>query len=133
MDTVSSLLHNRWNVFAGTEKFVVWEIMPGELDDNSVVDVWRYGAPVSWEVPIGDANVRTGRWRSFPMASLANASSDELQEIYGMLCREWNRNGVNRKRLVRFKAFMLQAPIASPSKVSKRLLHTQWCTEVVAE
>merc|ERR1712232_466295 len=29
----STLLHNRWNVFVGAEKYVTWEIAPGRLND----------------------------------------------------------------------------------------------------
>ena len=35
------LLHNRWNVFASAESYVVWEIAPARLSDGSIVDLWR--------------------------------------------------------------------------------------------
>ncbi len=162
VDTVASLLHNRWNVFAGSDTVVVWEIMPGQLADGSVVDVWRRGAPVDWAMPQrrgggggllafgSSTTTRGGRWRSFPLASSSDASEEELEEIYSYFCREWNneweseqrlpssslsssvsptkaRSVEEAKRLVRFKAFMLQAPLAAPDEVSKRLLREQSC------
>ena len=204
VDTVASLLHNRWNVFAGTDTEVVWQIMPGLLEDGSVVDVWRRGAAVNWDVPKAATtttttttndeveargsppyessvhsllspvwqnlssflsfsftfeNSRHGRWRSFPLASRDDATEEELEEIYSWFCKEWNEGydtGGNfgssdpRRRLVRFRAYLLQAPLQidsnktygkrnheeganfSPEQqlpVSKRLLRTQVCSK----
>ena len=39
-----AVFHNRWNVFAGSEEHVTWEIFPGRLQNGSIVDgltVWK--------------------------------------------------------------------------------------------
>mmetsp|Transcript_61443 Transcript_61443/g.139082 ORF Transcript_61443/g.139082 Transcript_61443/m.139082 type:complete len:262 (+) Transcript_61443:721-1506(+) len=132
-DTFRTILHNRWNVFAGTDTEVVWEIMPGALKDGSVIDVWRSGENVSWSLPKHAA--RQGRWRSFPMVSASDgASEEELDSAYGYFCREWNEFGGPgsqdcSKLLTRFKAFMLRAPLDDTAQVSKRLLREQNCPE----
>ena len=138
------------------ETQVVWEIMPGQLANGEIVDVWARGQPVAWTLPARAA--RGGRWRSFPMASEAEgATPEELSRVYGYFCHEWNHGkpllredgscvegasgtvveaatpraitaGPGR-RLVRFKAYMLRAPLEDATNVTKRHLHTQVCSQ----
>ena len=58
---LSAVFHNRWNVFAGSEDHVTWEIFPARRLDGSTVDLWNYGAPVSWTMPT--AAPRSGQGR----------------------------------------------------------------------
>ena len=59
------------------------------------------------------------------------ADEEEMDVIYGYLCREWNSKIPESRRdldwLLHFKAFMLHAPIDDPTRVAKRLLRTQTC------
>ena len=112
------LLHNRWNVFASAESYVVWEIAPARLSDGSIVDLWRddprdgggHGESViAWEVPTGpEPKVHRGRWRAFPYT----AERDEEGEaaFWGALCDEWERSDtVEGRRVERFAFYLMQA------------------------
>mmetsp|Transcript_11986 Transcript_11986/g.17978 ORF Transcript_11986/g.17978 Transcript_11986/m.17978 type:complete len:452 (-) Transcript_11986:100-1455(-) len=126
---IKTLFHNRFNVFAASDPSVTWEIMPAMLADGSVVDLWRYGKPVVWDMPRRAA--RPGRWRTFPMIG-QDASQSELNRTYAYFCTEWNRqfsDSLNHpRRLLHFHAYMLRASVLDPANVSKRLLHAQQCS-----
>jgi len=82
------LLHNRWNVFTGAEGYVVWEIAPARLRNGSVVDLWRGGGRIAWEVPYEAAERHSGRWRAWPYMAERSPSADAA--FWGALCREWD-------------------------------------------
>ena len=124
---LTAVFHNRWNVFAGSEDHVTWEIMPARRVDGAVVDLWNYGAPVSWAMPVRAA--RRGRWRSFPMLGDGDAPPAELDRVYGYFCGEYNAGRPGDERVTHFHAYMLQADLANSSRVSKRLLHATACPE----
>ncbi|GMI11501.1 hypothetical protein TrLO_g15481 [Triparma laevis f. longispina] len=109
-----TLLHNRWNVFTSSETYVTWEIAPGVLSDNSVVDVWGKGE-VSYELPgAGAASTSTprrGRWRSFPYLKEMD-SEFEKRALWNYLCRQWNEEHPDpNSQLLKFNFFMLQADV----------------------
>jgi len=37
---LQAIFHNRWNVFAGAEDHVTWEIMPARTHSGAIVDLW---------------------------------------------------------------------------------------------
>ncbi|KAJ1458506.1 hypothetical protein M885DRAFT_614358 [Pelagophyceae sp. CCMP2097] len=115
-----ALVHNRWNVFAGSDDHVVWEMMPARLEDGSTLDLWSHAA-VSWEMPPRAA--RGGRWRSFPMVSAADASEEELERIYSYFCDEDPTLHVSH-----FHVYMLMADLEDPTRRNKKLLRIQNCT-----
>jgi len=125
----ATLFHNRWNVFAGSDDTIVFEIMPARLRDGNVVDLWRRGDPVSWDVPARAP--RRGRWRTFPMIGQADAPPDRLNATYFYFCHEWNsRASVRRNdslQVLHFHAYMLRSSIFDTANVTKRLLHVQRC------
>jgi len=146
----SVLLHNRWNVFVGSEEYVTWEIAPGLLADNTIVDVWSsyYSSDsvesVSWSMPTtssgrsasSTSTSRLGRWRSFPY--LADMQTEEDSDaLWSYLCYEWNtlrhpNNSTNPKELIRFKFYMLQAdvlPDMAFSPTRKRLTQSYHCKD----
>mmetsp|Transcript_15694 Transcript_15694/g.26267 ORF Transcript_15694/g.26267 Transcript_15694/m.26267 type:complete len:381 (-) Transcript_15694:56-1198(-) len=135
----STVLHNRWNVFVGAEEYVTWEIAPGRLADESVVDVWGRTEDVNWYMPGAGApctsTSRPGRWRSFPY--LAELEGEEGEALWSYLCRQWDRendvaNNPGRK-LIRYNFFMLQAdvlPNMGFSATRKRLIKAYECDAV---
>jgi hypothetical protein len=132
----STLLHNRWNVFVGAEEYVTWEIAPGRLADDSVVDVWGRTETVNWRMPGAGApctsTSRPGRWRSFPY--LAELEGEEGEALWSYLCRQWDSendvaNNQGRK-LLRYNFFMLQAdvlPNMGFTATRKRLIKAYEC------
>jgi hypothetical protein len=138
----STLLHNRWNVFVGAEEYVTWEIAPGLLEDDSVVDVWGRRDEVNWNLPGGGApctaTARPGRWRSFPY--LAGLEGEDADALWRYLCNEWDReNHVDvfpGRKLLRYNFFMLQAdvlPNMGFSATRKRLVHSYECVHTEPE
>jgi hypothetical protein len=116
----STVLHNRWNVFVGSEeyvtvalllysvacipvfthlysnhvfRYVTWEIAPGRLADGSIVDVWGRGSTVDWRLPgSGAPSTSTARpGRWRSFPYLAGIEGDEGDVLWGYLCDEWNR------------------------------------------
>lgn len=114
---LQSIFHNRWNVFAGAEDHVTWEIMPARTRNGAIVDLWS-AKPVSWAQPPKAA--RSGRWRSFPMLGDGEAPLEEVERVYAYFCRE-------RDDVLHFHAYMLRVELADASRVSKRLLHAHVC------
>jgi len=119
-------------------RYVTWEIAPGRLKDESIVDVWGRSNVVDWRLPGGGApctsTARPGRWRSFPY--LAGIEGEEGDVLWGYLCDEWNReNHVAEnpeKALQEFNFFMLQAdvlPNMGFSATRKRLIQSFQCVE----
>jgi hypothetical protein len=138
----STLLHNRWNVFVGAEEYVTWEIAPGLLEDDSVVDVWGRRDEVNWNLPGGGApctaTARPGRWRSFPY--LAGLEGEDADALWRYLCQEWDReNHVDMypgRKLLRYNFFMLQAdvlPNMGFSATRKRLVQSYECVHTEPE
>ena len=130
------LLHNRWNVFASAESYVVWEVAPARLSDGSVVDIWRNETEVAWAVPTGpEPQRRRGRWRAFPYT--AERDTDAESAFWGTLCDEWEANDVLGRSVVRFHFYLLQADAIAMEEVeaggseygpvSKRLIRQFEC------
>eukprot|EP00586_Coscinodiscus_wailesii_P021358 CAMPEP_0172505764 /NCGR_PEP_ID=MMETSP1066-20121228/188796_1 /TAXON_ID=671091 /ORGANISM="Coscinodiscus wailesii, Strain CCMP2513" /LENGTH=526 /DNA_ID=CAMNT_0013282497 /DNA_START=15 /DNA_END=1595 /DNA_ORIENTATION=+ len=134
----STLLHNRWNVFVGSEEYVTWEIAPGRLADGQIVDVWSKSDTIHWDMPGAGApctsTARAGRWRSFPY--LAELEGEEGDVLWNYLCKQWDEeHNVGRypgRKLLRFNFFMMQADVLPEmgfSRSRKRLIHSHVCAE----
>ncbi len=105
--------------------------------DGSIIDVWSKSDQVSWEMPGAGApctsTSRAGRWRSFPY--LAELDGEDGEILWSYLCRQWDiendvNNGNERRKLLRFNFFMLQAdvlPNMGFSATRKRLIHSHDC------
>jgi len=134
----STIFHCRWNVFIGAEEYVTWEIAPGLLADNSIVDVWGRKNEVDWRLPGAGApctsTSRPGRWRSYPY--LAELEGEDGEVLWSYLCHQWDReNNVDQypdRKLIKFNFFMLQAdvlPNMGFSATRKRLIYSHECVK----
>ena len=70
-----------------------WYVVPGRLADGRVVDVYRDGAPLTWERPALIADTYANRrWRRY-LWTATQADSAAYRKYYAaFLCREWERN-----------------------------------------
>jgi len=128
------LLHNRWNVFTSADDYVVWEVAPARLSDGSVVDLWRNETEIAWAVPMGaEPPNRRGRWRAFPYTAERAPAAERA--FWGALCDEYERADPQRRAVVGFHFYMMQAD-ARPmeagggelyGQVSKRLIKSFDC------
>lgn len=122
---LTTIFHNRWNVFTGSETHVTWEIAPGQFADGRIRDIWTQSDEISWDLPVGASSTTTtrgGRWRSFPyLIHSDDNSSDESTSVWSYLCRE-------NPGLERFKFWMLSAdtlPNMQYGETRKRLV-VEW-------
>jgi len=69
-----------------------WYVMPGRLTNGTKVDIYRGGAPVSYDKP-ADVSAQYGDARSRNyMMNLWQRSYSDYRLYYGQYhCREWNR------------------------------------------
>ena len=113
-----------------------WYVIPGVLRNGQQVDVFRNGAPVSFEKPSSAAiaaQYKDERWRKYLM-NLYLADYSDYRVHYGRyLCRRWNEGRVsNDPRLLdTFEIyFMMRTNVLRtqpPRKHEKILLHRHHC------
>jgi len=106
-----SRLSQQWDMFAPFPiKEDGWYVIPGELKDGTVVDVFRNGGDVRWEKPERVANAyKNFRWRKY-MMNLWNKNYASHRLFYSRyLCRDWNSRHPQTKQLAKFQLiFMLE-------------------------
>lgn len=118
-------LDQRWNMFAPTVlRDDGWYVIEGTLQDGTTVDLFRGGAPVSWEKPeLVSATYPNERWRKYLM-SLYQSNYSLLRDRYcTWLARSYRGPGeVVQVRMY----FMLERtlPDYRPPEVLKSLLWT---------
>ena len=104
-------LYQNWHLFAPYPmKEDGWFVIPGKLRDGTEVDVFRKGAPITWEKPLYVSQTfKTNRWRKW-MMTLALQPYAGLRLYYGRyLCREWNSSHPEPKQLETFEiVYMLE-------------------------
>lgn len=101
-----------WDMFAPTPlREDGWYIIPGNLRDGTVVDLYTDGKPVNWKKPESlSAAYPNDHWRSYMM----NLELDEFGQkpmLYfaRYLCRKWNENHSYAKQMISFDViFMLK-------------------------
>ena len=85
-------LDQYWIMFAPTPvREDGWFVAPGRLADGQIVDVFRDGAPVSWERPplVADTYINR-RWRRF-LWTVTRADAPGYRRYYASyLCRQWD-------------------------------------------
>jgi len=97
--SVATGLDQAWNMFAPfPAKDDGWYVIPGKLRNDTTVDLFRAGQPVSFNKPsYGALEFKNHRWVKF-MESLR--ARPLLQPGYARyLCREWNRRHKGAERL----------------------------------
>lgn len=138
MDNIGMLLRidQYWNMFS---PFPIredgWYVIPGKLRDGTEVDLFKDGAPLTWDKPpLLSATYKNDRWRSY-MINLWFFDEDRevLLPIYAdYLCRQWNMNHEYSKQLLSFDIdFMLKINnIEEPPMVPEKVvMWQQQCAE----
>lgn len=127
----------RWDMFAPYPlRDDGWYVIPGVLRNGTQVDIFRGGAPVSFEKPSASAvsaQYKDERWRKYLM-NLYLAANSGYRVHYGRyLCRRWNegRAAGDPGQLETFEIYFMMrtnGPPAQPPKPSERyLLHRHHC------
>lgn len=81
-----------WNMFAPYPlKDDGWYVIPGKLKNGTEIDLFRDGAPVSFDRPENIAGTyKTERWRKYMMNLWAKKYSNYRLYFAQYLCRQWN-------------------------------------------
>lgn len=121
-------LAQRWDMFAPyplTDDG--WYVIAATLHDGSRVDIFRGGAPLSWEKPPWVVDDYPGqRWRKFHM-NLYREDYRALRRYYAQYrCWDWNRRHEPARQLDALEVYFMQEltrPDYQTAPVEKRLLH----------
>ncbi len=114
-------LDQRWNMFSpNVYKDDGWYVIPGKLRDGTLVDIYRDGAPVTWEKPeLVSRDYRTQRWRKY-LTTIHSKRRTALRLYYARyLCREWNQSHPFSKQVMEFKIYYMHELTPPPGKDAK--------------
>lgn len=130
-----SRLDQSWSIFAPSPpRDDGWHVIPGRLKDGTEVDIFRDGAPISWEKP--SLNVRNTiyqnmQWRTY-FINLNRAIGKKLYPYYGQyLCQDWNVRHKGSKQLDSFDIYFMKEETVPPGQsqdVEKTLNWQQPCS-----
>lgn len=86
-----------------------WYVIPGVLGNGDSVDIFRDGAPVTYEKPADvSALYKNQRWQKY-MMNLWDSSYEEYRLPYGQyLCRNWNGKHPSDKQLQTFQIIFMK-------------------------
>lgn len=121
-------LAQRWDMFAPyplTDDG--WYVIAATLHDGSEVDIFRGGAPLSWEKPAWVVfDYPSDRWRKFHM-NLYREDYKGIRRFYAQyLCWDWNRRHETDHQLDGLDIYFMQEltrPNYETAPVEKRLLY----------
>ena len=87
---------------------VGWFVMPAQLADGEEVDLFRQGAPVSWEKPpLISAMYKNDRWRKYMVVLAAASSTDRRLPYAQWLARTWNETHPPDRQILTFQIFLM--------------------------
>jgi hypothetical protein len=128
-----------WNMFSPYPiKADGWFVIPGKLRDETKVDLFTDGGPVSWEKPpLLSAIYSNDRWRSFMMNLVYEEDTETALLHYARyLCRQWNETHPYEKQVMNFKIFFMLKinSLENPPKdYDKTLLWEHQCVDPQTE
>lgn len=118
-------LGQSWNLFApAPTRQQGWYVIPATLDDGSEIDLLANGAAVRWQPPaLMSATYTNDRWRKYLMNLWQSKNSRYRRYYVRWLCRTWNENHPNGKRIASLQIFYMKQdlvwnhPLPAPDKV----------------
>ena len=122
-------MNQQWMMFApGPITKDGWYVIVGTLADGEQIDVFRNGAPVSWDKPEDvSAMYENQRWRRVMMSLSFDHNSRYRRALCRYLLRDWNaRHGADRRIDELDLYFMLEEtlPDGLPPTPERRLLES---------
>ena len=102
-------LDQNWFMFAGfAPQLNGWYVMQGQLKNGNVVDVFRNGAPISWERPkLISSDYPNYHWRIYLVAMFDHAYLGWRHYYADYVIREWNKNHSADEQLVDLQIFYM--------------------------
>jgi hypothetical protein len=97
-------LDQNWAMFSRPFVDDGWFVFPGKLADSSDIDVFRDGAPVTFEPPkLVAATFKGDRWRKYMTNIWASRGEKHRLPFGRYLCRTWNSTHAEARRLETFE------------------------------
>jgi hypothetical protein len=126
-------LDQTWGMFAHPFHRSGWFVVPGKLADGSDVDLFRDGAPLSWEKPENISGMyRDERNRKYMMNLLERDRDPSKWQLGAYYCRAWNAEHPDpSKKLEAFKIIYRRAEIlydGNLGPVSSEMLWQHQCS-----
>jgi len=100
----------KWQLFPSfTHAIDGWLVMPAQLRNGQVVDLFRNGAPVSWRKPqITSALYPNHEWRKY-LRRLRKPENAWARPYYASyICNQWNRLHPASQQIVEFKIYFMR-------------------------
>lgn len=111
-------LDQQWGMFSRPFIDDGWFVFPGKLANGADVDVFRDGAPVSFEPPkLIAATYKGDRWRKY-MTNVWSSANEKHRLPFGRyLCRKWNSSHPETERLETYEmVYMRQDSLPNGTK-----------------
>lgn len=123
-------LDQHWNMFAPNPVSEDgWLVIPGKLAGGGMVDLFREGAPVSWDRPESiAATYKNRRGRKYYWAVTSGDAPEVRKQFARYLCRAWPEQST--ETLESFQIFLMHEvsrPDLTVSVPEKMLLHEHKC------
>lgn len=93
-------LGQRWNMFSRPLRNDGWYVIEGKLLNGDSVDLFRNGAPLTFEKPkLVSALYPNQRWRKYMMNLWSKRFADYRKPLAKYLCQKWNSTHSGLQRL----------------------------------
>jgi hypothetical protein len=116
-------LDQNWFMFAGFKpQLNGWYVMQGKLKNGKLVDIFRNGAPLSWERPkLISADYSNYHWRIY-LVALFNHSYLGWRPFYAdYLVREWNKSHGEGEQLEDLQIYYMHEGVLPETNHSDRI------------
>lgn len=123
-------LEQAWRMFAPPPPTGGWFVIPGTLKDGTEVDLFRRGAPVSWEKPSRRAMFRNERWRRYMFNFVFGKNKAFWPDYAQYLCRSWNDGHAGLQQLQSLEIVFMARTTPPPGQAAayqKKVLLAQSC------
>ena len=123
-------LAQTWSLFTPPSKRSGWLVVPGRLKNGTLVDLYRDGAPLSWEQPSLALVNKNARWQRLIMVDFVFKRNKRFWPYYAnYFCRSWNASHNGPKRLESLELVMMERTMAldGPGAYQKRVLLRRQC------
>jgi hypothetical protein len=126
-------LYANWGMFApNPPSDSGWFVFQSKLKNGTEVDVWRDGAPLSWETPeVPSATHPTQRWRKFGDNNLTQNHGEARPSLLRWLSKDWNEDHEDGEIATEIEMFHMVQSVRWPEKgytpVRKVSLRKQRC------
>lgn len=128
-------LDQSWSIFApAPPRDDGWHVIIGKLADGTEINVLDENSPITWEKPTlkqRKALYQTIQWRVY-FINLNRAMGKKLYPHFAdYLCRQWNRNHSDNKRLEKLEIYFMDERTVPPTKeqrISKKKVWESTCS-----